>query len=509
MYGMCLQGSLPAGFTSQQMDLMMKKEQAEYDNLLPRLQQLGEYLDQYLCFEQADALKNKHQWQSIVDANLPEKGVGIDKVLTELGESIIPNGSQIPRPGCTSFITTGATNIGALATLASAVAAPQRLGLNAFSHLEETSLRWLADLFELGEMKGLYSSGGSTANLVALGGARQWAFEKAGIDPAAQGITKPCRIYASKASHHTIHRSAAVLGMGRQSVITIESDSMGRMLPGKLEQQLQQDKNSGDIAIAIVANAGTTNTGAIDDLEALGHIAGQYGIWFHIDGAYGLPGILDPDVKPLYKGLSLADSIIVDPHKWLGAPVGIGATFVKDRSILFRAFTQEASDYLEGSFSSEDAEHSMDKPGVPYYDLGVELSSPSRGAVVWAILKEIGKQGLADRIIRHNKMARHVADRVSKHPNLELVQEPTLSICCFRYVDNNIPDLDELNKQIHRQLVHNNRNIPSTVRINGKLAIRPCFVGARTTWQHADDLVDEVISTGNKLTANKLNGNKK
>jgi glutamate/tyrosine decarboxylase-like PLP-dependent enzyme len=494
-------GLTPAVGISQELEQMMKKEKerAEFDNLLPRLQQLGEYLDQYLRFEQADALQNKQQWQSIVEADLPEQGVGIEKVLTELGESIIPNGSQIPRPGCTSFITTGATNMGVLATLASAVAAPQRLGLNAFSHLEETSLRWLADMFELADMKGIYSSGGSTANLVALGAARQWAFEKLGIDPAAEGITKPCRLYASKASHHTIHRAAAVLGMGRDSVITIESDSMSRMLPEKLQQQLQQDKDKDDVAVAIVANAGTTNSGAIDDLEALGNIAKQHGIWFHIDGAYGLPGILDPEVRPLYKGLSFADSVIVDPHKWLGAPVGIGATFVKDRSILFRAFTQGASDYLEGSFSSEDAEHSMDQPGVPYYDLGVELSAPSRGAVVWALLREIGKQGLTERIIRHNKMARHVADRVMQHPNLELLQQPTLSIVCFRYVDSNIADLNKLNNKIHRQLVHNNRNIPSTVTINGKLAIRPCFVGARTTWQHADDLVDEVISIGNEL----------
>ncbi|MDH5378936.1 MAG: pyridoxal-dependent decarboxylase, partial [Gammaproteobacteria bacterium] len=223
------------------------------------------------------------------------------------------------------------------------------------------------------------------------------------------------------------------------------------------------------------------------------------GIWFHIDGAYGLPGILDSRVRDLYKGLDMADSIIVDPHKWLGAPVGIGATYVRDRSILHRAFTQEVSDYLEGSLTHTQAQHSMDELGIPYFDFGVELSAPARGTVVWAIIREIGKNGLKERICRHNSMARMVAEAACAHPNLELVQEPTLSICCFRYVDERCTDLNQLNRDIHRRLVHNGTNIPSTAMVAGKLAIRPCFIGARTTWQHAQALVDEVLKVGKEL----------
>ncbi|MEJ2142219.1 MAG: aminotransferase class V-fold PLP-dependent enzyme [Gammaproteobacteria bacterium] len=487
----------------------MKTDRAETDTLLPRLQQLGAYLDQYLRFEHGDAMQHAEQWQHIVNADVPEQGMGIERVIDELGQSIIPNGSQIPRPGCTSFITTGSTSIGVLATLASGVAAPQRIGLNAFSHLEETSLRWLAEMFDLDEqMKGVYSSGGSVANIVALGAARQWAFEQLGIDPAKHGVNKSSHIYATSASHHTIHRAAAVLGLGRDSVITIPSDTMGRMLPAKLEEQLDKDKNNDALAIAIIANAGTTAAGAIDPLEELGAIANKHRIWFHVDGAYGLPGILDPQVKPLYKGLSYADSVIVDPHKWLGAPVGIGATFVRDRTLLYRAFTQGASDYLEGSFTDMNAEHSMDQVGIPYHDFGVELSAPSRGAVVWALISEIGKQGLAERVIRHNQMARSLARRVEQEKHLELIQEPTLSICCFRYINAAANDLNELNNRIHRQLVHNNQNIPSTVMVNNKLAIRPCFVGARTSWQHVDDLVDEVLMIGNELSAHQVQHNK-
>lgn len=482
----------------------MNKEQAECNHLSLRLQQLGDYLDRYQRFEHDDAMAHYPEWKTALDQTAPDTGIGIDKVIDELGQVVIPNGSQIPNPGCSAFITTGATDVGVLANLSALVAAPQRIGLHAFNFLEELSLQWLAEIFELpDEMKGVYSSGGSVANLIALGAARQSAFEKIGIDPATEGITRTCRIYATHASHHTIHRAAAVLGMGRNCVVTIESDDMGRMLPAALEQQLIKDSQNPDapVPVAIVANAGTTSTGAIDRLTEIGTLAKKYSTWFHVDGAYGLPGILDQRVKHLYEGLALADSVIVDPHKWLGAPVGIGATFVRDRNLLHRAFTQGASDYLEGTCSNEEAEHSMDKLGIPYHDFGVELSSPSRGVVVWALIREIGKQGLSQRICRHNDMATRLAALVEQHPDLELVQAPTLSICCFRYVDKNCHDLNELNAQIHRQLVHNNKNIPSTVTVNNRLAIRPCFIGARANDEQVNNLFKEVLSTGKQLIA--------
>ena len=187
------------------------------------------------------------------------------------------------------------------------------------------------------------------------------------------------------------------------------------MLPGALRDSIRSDLSGGILPMAIVANAGSTNTGIIDPIQAIGEVAAEFGIWFHIDGAYGLPGILDERVAPLYRGLEMANSIIVDPHKWLGASVGIAATFVRDREILYRAFTQEPADYLEGSIeqpgvAQASIEHSMDSFGIPYFDFGIELSSPARGVVVWALIREIGVQGLRERIVRHNDMARYIAN---------------------------------------------------------------------------------------------------
>jgi aromatic-L-amino-acid decarboxylase len=350
-------------------------------------------------------------------------------------------------------------------------------------------------------MKGVYSSGGSVANLVALGAARQWALERAGIDPAAEGIgSTRVAMYTSTEAHHTIQRSAAVLGIGRDNVREIGIDDRQRMDVDELRRALAADVGSGIVPVAVVAAAGTTNTGAIDPLRAVGEVAQEHGAWFHVDGAYGLPAILDDRVAHLYDGLELADSVIVDPHKWLGAPVGIAATFVRDRSLLHRAFTQGAAAYLEGSFTDpSDARTSIDSMGIPYADFGVELSAPSRGVVVWSILRRLGREGMRARVRRDNDFARSLASRIRSSDVLELLAEPVLSICCFRYVADGVDDLDGFNAALFRRLVQETPYLPTSTIVDGKFAIRPCFINPRTEQEHVDGLVEAVTAIGNEL----------
>ncbi|MEH6446539.1 MAG: aminotransferase class V-fold PLP-dependent enzyme, partial [Oceanospirillaceae bacterium] len=401
----------------------MKKEQAEVGNFTQYLTKVGIGLDEFQRFAHGDAQQGTKQWQQQLDIPLPETGIGLEQVTTELVEQIIPNGASIGHPGFSSYITTGGTTASTIASAAASIASPQRYTLSAFNFIEELSLKWLAQMLSLDNMLGVYSSGGSVANLVALGAARQSAFEAIGVDPAEQGMNRLGSIYASSECHHTIQRSAGVLGLGRNCVKAVKCDTRGRIDVEDLEQLIKSDIEAGLLPIAVVANAGTTNTGAIDPLLAIGQIAKRYAIWFHVDGAYGLPGILDERISHLYAGLTMADSVIVDPHKWLGAAVGVAATFVKDRGLLQRAFTQEPADYLEGSVEQNSSElnavgldtaqqekdintplvaHSLDSFGIPYFDYGVELSSPCRGIVIWAMLKEIGVQGIRERVIRHN-----------------------------------------------------------------------------------------------------------
>jgi aromatic-L-amino-acid decarboxylase len=486
----------------------MTQEQAETGRLQALLSRVGAGLDEMLKFEHPDALAQRDRWQAALDQPLPEHGVGIDAVVDELVESFISYGHPIIKPGFSGFIVTGGTTASTLATTAASIAAPVRYWPTAFNFVEEKSLDWLAQLFGLGAMKGVYSSGGSVANLVALGGARQAAFEKIGRDPARDGIDRAVAIYASSECHRTIQRAAGVLGLGRRAVRAVECDARGRVRIDALAAAIETDRRDGVLPMAIVANAGTTNTGAIDPLAAIGDIAREQDIWLHVDGAYGLPGILDPRVSHLYEGLAMADSVIVDPHKWLGAQVGVAATFVHDRDLLARAFTQEPADYLEGTLdqsadTERRVEHTLDEFGIPYYDYGIELSSPCRGVAVWAILREIGAEGLRERIVRHNSMAREIARFCEHHDNLELLQEPTLSVCCFRYVAPGVADLDGLNQRLYRRLIRENEFMPSTTRVNGQLALRPCFIGARAEPEQVDGLLRSVLRIGAALAAEK------
>jgi aromatic-L-amino-acid decarboxylase len=293
-----------------------------------------------------------------------------------------------------------------------------------------------------------------------------------------------------------------VLGIGRENVRMLAVDDRQRMRPADLEAAIDEDLAAGRVPVAVVANAGTTNTGAIDPLRPIGEIARARRIWFHVDGAYGLPGILDDRVAPRYDGLDLADSVIVDPHKWLNAPVGIAATFVRDRAILQRAFTQGAADYLEGSFT-HDVEVSIDAMGIPYADFGVELSATARGVQVWAILREEGSDGVAARIRRDNDFARFVTDACREHPRLEALTEPELSIACVRYragAGSSEESLNDLNARIHRRLVRETPYLASTTVVAGRFAIRPCFINPRTTWDMVHAFVAELVRIGDEET---------
>lgn len=463
----------------------------------------GEALDRFLDDVPDDPVRQHERWAGLAGP-LPEVGAGTDATVKRLLEEVVPYGPRLTHPRSWAFITTGPSTLPTVAATVAHVVAPQRYTMTAFNLLEEVSLDWLAELCGLGEhMKGVYSSGGSTANLVALGAARQWALSERGIDPAANGLPGDrLAVYTSTRAHHTVQRSAGVLGIGRRNVRLVEVDADERMDLDALRAALEADAAEGVIPVAVVAAAGTTDTGAIDPLRGAGELAREFGAWFHVDGAYGLPAVLDERVTDLYDGLELADSVIVDPHKWLNAPVGVAATFVRDRAILHDAFTQEPAEYLEGSFSPTDVAVSLDSMGIPYQDFGVELSSPARGVQVWATLTEIGREGVRARIAEDLDFARYVADRAREHPRLELMLEPTLSICCFRYRANaDTADHDAVNQALLRRLLRETDHVISATMVRGAFTLRPCFINPRSTMADVEAMVDAVVALGDDLTA--------
>ena len=475
---------------------------AELGQLTATVERILPAIEEFWRYEgRDDAARRRPGWLARLDVPLPEAGGGIGAVAADLAEVVIPNGARVSEPGWSSFITTGPTTSAVAAWLAAAAAGSQRYAVHAFNTLERVALGWVAELCGIpAACQGVFSSGGSTANLVALGAARQWAFERRGMDVSAEGLPPGtrARVYASEQAHNTIQRATAVLGLGRAGTRRIACDARQRLDVAALRAAIAEDERDGVVPVAVVGTAGTTDTGAIDPLGDLAEIARDHGAWFHIDGAYGLIAAASPMLRPAFAAVADADSVIVDPHKWLATGAGCAATYVRDARLLLRAFGQGAATYYqESSFSSgeDDAVVQFDSIGIPYMDMGVEMSAPSRGVLAWAVLRELGRTGVAVRVERHIGLARHLAQRARQHPRLELLLEPELSIVCFRYAAS-----DAVNAEILLRLRRATRSIPSSTVVGGRLAIRPCFINPHTQLADVDALVDHVITIGDELT---------
>jgi aromatic-L-amino-acid decarboxylase len=433
---------------------------------------------------------------------LPDDGIGLDGVLDELAAAIRA-GCRVAAPGFFGFVTTGATSAGIATVTAIATAGGQRYGLHSFNALEETGLRWLGQLCCLPDgVDGVFSSGGSTANLLALGAARQAALERRGVDASEDGLPPDFRgrIYTSPRAHRTIHRAAGVLGLGRHAVTEIPTDETDRIDLAALVATLSDDVARGITPVAIVAIGGSTDTGSIDPIAEIVDIGRRFGAWVHVDGAYGLIANASPSLRHLFAGVEDADSWIVDPHKWLATGLGVGATFVRDGALLTRAFAEGAAAYLEGSFDEEsEPQAQFDTIAGPWADQSMELSAPPRGALVWAVLREIGATGVARRIDRHVAFARHVADRALAEDALELLLEPTLSVACIAYRTRDPGDADRVNGAILSRLRRETAVMPTSTRVRGRYAIRPCFINPRMAFEDVEVMIDSIIQFGREM----------
>lgn len=469
------------------------------------LEQLFPALEEFFRGHAADAF-GPYEAGTVAseETALPEHGVGLDGMIEELSTAVT-HGCRISAPGFVGFITTGASTAGVVAQTAVAAAGGQRYLLHAFNALEWTALRWLAELCGVpADAHGVFSSGGSTAQLLALGAARQAAFEGRGVDVAADGMPggSQGRIYVSSRGHRTIHRSAAVLGLGRNSVVEIPATRCGQIDVRALDDALRRDTAAGVIPVAVVAIAGTTDTGAVDPIADVVEVGRRHGAWVHVDGAYGLVANASRSAASLFAGVADADSWIVDPHKWLTTGVGVGATYVRDPGVLTRAFAEGEAAYLEGSFSTEPEAHSQfDSMGGHWADQSVELSAPPRGPLVWAVLREIGRAGVAARVEEHMGFARHVAERARADDRLELLCDAQLSIVCFRYAPPPGVNGDALNQRILAGLRRDTPFIPTSTVVDEAVAIRPCFINPRTTQQDVDGMVDAVLRLGDLAVA--------
>ena len=489
-----------------------RRDAATTDSLAEAIRTVLPSLERFLEFEGADPARERSRWRPALDRPLPTEGIGREATLAELTDLVVANGLRVGHPGFSGWVTTGPSDVAAAANLAQAVAVPQRWWTTAGNFVDDLAMRWLIELLGFpASSVGTFTSGGSTANLVGIGAARQHAGERLGLRPSLDGIdgmVEP-RVYASTETHHVVGRALGVLGMGRRNLRSIPLDRSGTIDLDLLQAALDEDLAAGCTQVAIVGCAGDVNGGRVDPLADLARIAHEREIWLHVDGAYGGFGLLDDRVRARYGDVGTYDSFAIDPHKWMAAPVGTGAAIVRDEGILGRAFTIETGDYdrerqLKSAPPGADLGSPFDELGLGTPDWGVDFSAPARGLAVWAILREIGAEGLRERVVRHDDCARRVAGRARESDDLELLAEPVLSICCFRFRPAGWTDeaqLDALNDAILHRIRARGRAVTSSTRVDGRLAIRPCFINPRTTLTDADALVDEVLLAGRELAA--------
>ena len=355
--------------------------------------------------------------------------------------------------------------------------------------LERTVVSWLAQAIGCSQFRGSLTGGGSSANLMALAMARESRMpaNEAGMRSATQGV-----VYASEEVHMSIPKSIALLGIGRKNLRLISTDGNFRLIPAELAQAIQHDRAEGKLPIAIVASAGTVKTGAIDPLSEIGSIARDHDLWMHVDGAYGaLAAIAAPGKFP---GMGLADSLSLDPHKWLYQPLDCGCLLYRDASAAQAAF-EHTGDYAR-SLTDDPVE------GFAFFEESLELSRRFRALRLWLSLRHHGLQAFRAAIQKDLDLAQRLASAIADRPDLELVAPVQLSAVCFRYTGGESLPEDERNSQnaaILRRVVRRGRVYLSNASLRGKFCLRACIVNHRTTATDVDCVIPEVLAAAKDL----------
>jgi len=350
------------------------------------------------------------------------------------------------------------------------------------TEVERMVVRWLGSLINYDrDARGLLTSGGSMANMIALLVANR---RKAGAAVSRSGLWNsgsPMTVYASSEVHMSIAKAADILGFGRDYVREIKCDDRQRMRVDQLREKIEADRRAGLRGFCVVGSAGTTNTGVVDPLSEIATVAAEFDLWFHVDGAYGAPGILDERKKHLFAGLELADSVSLDPHKWLYVPVDAGCLLFRDDSAAKATFSTDEADYIK-------THGYVDEEAFAFWDYGVELSRRFRALKIWLTLQYYGRRRIADAISEDISLAEYLGEVVSNADDFELLAPVELSICCFRYISSEA-DLDKLNERIMERVQKGGRAYLSNATVNGHFALRACITNFRTTKTDIDETV--------------------
>lgn len=435
----------------------------------------------------------------------PEQGSDAAQLLSETSSLLFENSLFNGHPRFWGYITSSAAPIGALGDMLAAAVNPN-VGAWELSpiatEIESQTVRWIAELIGYSsDCAGILSSGGNVANFIGFLAGRA---DKAGWNIRAEGMhggnSLQLRVYVSEETHTWIQKAADLFGLGTDSVRWIPLDSNRRMDMSLLRRQIDKDKETGDQPFMVVGTGGSVSTGVVDDLPAIAALCRDYDLWFHVDGAYGgfaasqFYGDGGVDVPPELKGLSEADSIAIDPHKWLYAPLEAGCTLVRDPDKLRAAFEYHPEYYLFGELA------------INYLDYGLQNSRGFRALKVWLEMCQVGRRGYIEMIGDDIRLSRELYELVSKEQELEAFTQ-NLSITTFRFIPGDLKSdhgkvdeyLNMLNTELVTRLQREGEVFVSNAVIDGIFLLRACIVNFRTTRKDLEALVEVVLRVGHEV----------
>lgn len=423
---------------------------------------------------------------TLLDARAPVHGTDFETLLVTLRDRVFPVAAREPHPGFVAYVPSCPTFPAILGDwLATgynffAGVWPVAAGPN---QLELIVLDWFRQWLDMPEgTGGLLTSGGSAANLTATIAARHHVIG----DDASRVAT--LTVYASEQTHSSVTRAAWLAGLPRGNVRMIATDDDYRMHHSALREVMAADRAAGLTPMMVVANAGTTNTGAVDPLEEIASLCERERVWFHIDAAYGGFAVLTAAGRVALRGIGRADSVTLDPHKWLFVPFECGCLLVRDPRRLTNAF-QILPEYLADVQTGAD--------GVNFADYGEQLTRYARALKVWLSVQCFGTQALGDAMERGMALARRLEDRLRATSALEVVSPARFGIVCFRArgrAGESGPARDRLNQDVLARVLAGGRFLISSTRLRGAFTLRACVLGFRTTEEDIDRLVETVAA---------------
>jgi glutamate/tyrosine decarboxylase-like PLP-dependent enzyme len=419
---------------------------------------------------------------------LPEEPAPIDTLFDQLQRVVWPNIGNVQHPRFFAFIPSPSNFV---SVMADALAA----GFNPFAgnwlegsgpaQIELVTIDWLREMLRLPETAGgLFVSGGSMANLTALAAARMARLDKRCDDAV---------IYFSDQTHNSIEKALRVLGFARERIRALPSDEDFRLKVESLRRAVAEDRASGKRPFLVVANAGTTNTGAIDPLDQLADLCDRENLWLHVDGAYGAAACLSERGRKLLTGIERADSLSLDPHKWLFQPFEIGCVLARDARLLKNTFHTMA-EILEDTKRSEEEE-------INYYDYGVQLTRGFRALKLWLSLKTFGAAAFREAINRGFEMAEFAESLLLQSDCWRITSPATFGIVTFRFIAEGCSEseINEIHRRMVEMMTEDGFAFANSTALRGQTVMRLCTINPRTTEADVRATINQLERFGREL----------